>query len=34
MLAAFDEGRFRQFRAISHLGEVRRAFNPDVFPKK
>lgn len=29
--AAFDEGRFHRFRALFHLAEVRRVFNPDVF---
>ena len=31
---AFEEGRFRQFRALFLLGEVRRVFNPEVFPVK
>jgi hypothetical protein len=32
--AAFDEGRFHQFRALFHLAEVRRVFHPEAFPKK
>jgi hypothetical protein len=31
---AFEDGRFRQFRALFLLGEVRKIFNPQVFPKK
>ena len=31
--AAFDEGRYHQFRALFHLGEVRKLFNPEVFRK-
>jgi hypothetical protein len=31
---AFEDGRFRQFRALFLLGEVRKVFNPEVFPKK
>ena len=32
--AAFDEGRFHQFRALFLLGEVRKVFHPEVFPEK
>ena len=30
---AFDEGRFHQFRALFHLGAVRKVFNPEVCGK-
>ena len=30
---AFYEGRFRQFRALFHLGVVRKVFNPELFSK-
>ena len=29
--AAFDEGRFHQFRALFHLGEVRKLMNPELY---
>lgn len=32
--AAFDEGRFHQFRALFLLGEVRKVFHPEVFTNK
>ena len=30
---AFYEGRFRQFRALFHLGVVRKVFSPELFSK-
>ena len=28
---AFDEGRFHQFRALFHLGAVRKLMNPEIY---
>ena len=30
---AFDAGRFRQFRALFHLGAARKLMNPEIFDK-
>ena len=29
--AAFDEGRFHQFRALFHIGAVRKLMNPELY---
>ena len=30
---AFDAGRIRQFRALFHLGAVRKLMNPEIYEK-